>query len=192
MSTPARSTAGGRVFDHQRVWELTEPTFLFGASVLAHAAMDRPGPVSAVIGIADGGVPLATEIAGKLGVDQFQVRARHNTSDALYQPATGQVTCDFTDLADQLDGRLLAATVLLVDDICGTGATLRAVTSGLAAHLQPDTAVVTATLCRNTGAPQPPHLWLWDVSDWVIFPWEQRRADVLTTPLPAPTTVRSR
>jgi len=192
MTAPDRPTVGARVFDHRRVWELTESVFLFGASVLAHAAMDRPGRVDAVIGIADGGVPLATEIAGKLGVERFQVRARHNTSDAPYQPATGQVMCDFTDLADQLDGRRLGGVVLVVDDICGSGATFRAVTSGLASYLQPAAVVVTAALCRNTGASQPPHVWLWDVSDWVVFPWEQRAAGVLTTPLPAPSTVRSR
>jgi hypoxanthine phosphoribosyltransferase len=189
MTTTTRSTPTNRVFRRQRVWELTEPVFAFGASMLACAARERYRHISTVIGIANGGIRLATTIAEALSVDCHHVRARHNTSDAVYQQSTGRVKSDFTALA----GQQFTETVLLVDDICGSGATFRAVTAGLTPHLEPDASVVTAALCRNLGACIPPDLWLWDVGDWVIFPWERDRlAEITTVPLPQPSMVRPR
>lgn len=182
---------GGRVFERRRVWEPTRTTFLFAARLLAHAATARHGPVDAVVGIAAGGTPLAAETSRVLAVERFQVRARHNLSNALYHPATGRVACDFSDLDNARAGDPLNGLVLVVDDICGTGATFSGVFAGLAVRY-PDACLVTAALCRNAGALQPPDLWLWDVTDWVVFPWEDRPAGGPTQPLPLPTTVRSR
>lgn len=188
MTATARSVASTRVFHRHRVWELTEPVFAFGANMLAYAARDRYRSISSVVGIAQGGVRLATTIADILAVDCHRVQARHNTSDAVYQQATARVTCDVTALAAQQ----FTGTVLLVDDICGSGATFRAVMACLAPHLEPGAGVVTVALCRNLGARTPPDLWLWDVGDWVIFPWERDRVGQITTvPLPQPSIVRS-
>ena len=65
--------------------------------------------------------------------------------------------------------------MLIVDDICGTGATLHAVTSILRELAGPGTRLCSATLCRNAGAPARPGLTVWDdLREWVIFPWEPR------------------
>ncbi len=67
-----------------------------------------------------------------------------------------------------------------MDDICGTGATLTAVTSALARIAAPGAALVTATLCRNAGSPCRPDLTVWDdLREWVVFPWEARPPDGL-------------
>ena len=67
-----------------------------------------------------------------------------------------------------------------MDDICGTGATLAAVTSALARLAEPGAVLVTATLCRNAGSPCRPDLTVWDdLREWVIFPWEAGPPDGL-------------
>jgi hypoxanthine phosphoribosyltransferase len=78
--------------------------------------------------------------------------------------------------------------VLVADDICGSGATLAAVTRRLADSIRP-MAFTTCTLCRNEGSGRTPDLWVWDVRDWVAFPWEPTPAGE-TVPLPAPTSVQ--
>jgi len=76
-----------------------------------------------------------------------------------------------------------------VDDICGSGATLRRVRQDLAPLVSPSAQVVTAVLCLNTGASTLPDYSIWTVADWVSFPWEKPPADKGTTPLPTPKDV---
>ena len=116
-----------------------------------------------VVGIARGGVPLARFFAAHYGVPVVELTARHNRSDDLSLPATGQV-----ELPKDPDAALAAhrgAQVLLVDDICGTGSSYRAAVPWLATHLAP-TAVRTAALCRSKAAAFTPDTWVWDTLDW--------------------------
>jgi hypoxanthine phosphoribosyltransferase len=155
-----------RAFNHDFAWQMTGRQAATAASILAGAAA-RGGPVDAVIAIARGGTHPARDIAAALGVPVRTVRARHNPTDAMYAEATGHVSCDLARAAP-LSGR-----VLVVDDICGTGATLATVTSALARVAAPGANLVTATLCRNAGSPCRPDLTVWDdLREWVIFPWE--------------------
>ena len=48
------------------------------------------------------------------------------------------------------------------------------------------------TLCRNEGSSVYPDAWVWDVRDWVVFPWEPHDPGLRTSPLPTPPTVRRR
>jgi hypoxanthine phosphoribosyltransferase len=171
----------GRAFNHDFAWLLTDSQAATAAAVLAGAAA-RGGPVDAVIAVARGGTQPARDIAAALGAPVRTVRARHNLTDAMYAEATGRVSCEVTE-AGPLRGR-----VLVVDDICGTGATLAAVTSALARVAGPGAALVTATLCRNAGSPCRPHLTVWDdLREWVIFPWEAVPPDgLLVRRLPDP------
>jgi hypoxanthine phosphoribosyltransferase len=177
----AGSTAGTpveRVFEHQRIWRLTPDAFTAAAQLIA---AHEPKP-DVVIGIARGGVPLAQLLADRYGVPTLPVTARHNHSDDAYVPATGQV-----ELPAEPDATLTAyrgARILLVDDICGTGATYQATLPWLHAHLGP-AAVRTAALCRSRASAFTPNIWVWNTLDWVVFPWNE--ATPTTQDLTVPT-----
>ncbi len=155
-----------RVFEHRRIWRLTQDAFASAAALIARR---EPTP-GVVVGIARGGVPLARLLSAHYGAPVVELTARHNRSEEVYLPATGQV-----ELPKEPDGALAAhcgARVLLVDDICGTGSTYRAAVGWLEAHLLPAN-VRTAALCRSEAAAFTPDTWVWDTLDWVVFPWNQ-------------------
>jgi hypoxanthine phosphoribosyltransferase len=161
----------GRVFDHAFAWLMTPRQLTGAASLLADAAVSQFGPVGQVIAIERGGTEPARAIAGQLGARLQAIRARHNPTSDLYTQATGLVSCT----ASGIETRAVSGCVLIVDDICGTGATLRAVTSMLSELAGPGTRLHTATLCRNAGASARPGLTVWDeLREWVVFPWEPR------------------
>src|SRR5262249_24585544 len=109
--------------------------------------------------------------------------ARHNDTDTVRLPATGRVRVDATSLPPgSRRGR-----VLLVDDICGSGATLRTVSAVLSGVWKP-TLLRTAVLCRNAGAGYQPGSWIWAVAAWVCFPWEPHPGTA-TAPLALPVGV---
>jgi uncharacterized protein len=163
----------GRAFNHAFTWQMTASQATDAASALARAAASG-GPVDAVIAIARGGTRPACDIAAALGAPVRTVQARHNQTDAPYEKATGLVSCDVTE-AGPVRGR-----VLIVDDICGTGATLAAVTSALQHFAAPGAVLITATLCRNAGSSARPDLTVWnDLEEWVVFPWEASLLDGL-------------
>lgn len=172
-----------RVFRNARVWRLGITEFHHAVGLLADAAgVHRP---QAVVGIDRGGRAPATAIAARLGLPVTMLGAVHNTSDAVALHATGRVTLDLRRIHV-----LAAERVLVVDDICGSGATLRATIRAVEA-LHPRTSIRTAVLCRNVGAAHTPDAWVWDVADWVAFPWETAPAGVTTEPLPVAAGVRS-
>ncbi|MFJ3946182.1 phosphoribosyltransferase [Streptomyces griseoaurantiacus] len=174
-----------RVFEHKRIWNLDQDAFQTAAALIA-AHEPRP---DAVIGIARGGVPLARELATHFGVEALEITARHNTTDDHYLEATGRVQLP-TTTADAL-GRLASGQRLLVaDDICGTGATLKAVLPFLTEHLAPEQ-LRSAVLCRSRAADCTPDTWVWDTLDWVVFPWN-KPADQPTENLAAPAAVRTK
>nr|WP_269809997.1 phosphoribosyltransferase domain-containing protein [Kineosporia rhizophila] len=130
-------------------------------------AAREPKP-DVIIGIARGGVPLAQLLADRYSVPALPVTARHNHSDDTYVPATGQV-----ELPAEPAPALTAyqgARILLVDDICGTGATYQAALPWLYTHLSP-AVVRTAALCRSRASAFTPDIWVWNTLDWVVFPW---------------------
>lgn len=172
MNGQQTTATAQRTFAHRHIHRVTAGGHLAGVRLLAEAIQTRLGPPTAVIGIANGGLPPARALAGLLTVPVYWVDARHNPTDAPYTQATGQVTHNLDPLTDALAGQQLTGRVLLVDDICGTGATFDAVRQALAVHLVPTATISTVALCRNAGATRNPDLWLWTVEDWVHFPWE--------------------
>jgi hypoxanthine phosphoribosyltransferase len=161
---PAGREAVQRQFDHERIWELSRPVFEQAAVLLAEAAP----PADVIVGIARGGIPLAELVAGRLGVPAVSLRARHNLSDDIYLPASGDVQIA-ADEAAALAPAVTGRRVLLADDICGTGATLTIALDRLQA-LHP-AEVLTAVLCRSEAAAFTPDAWIWATRDWVVFPW---------------------
>ncbi|WP_158851148.1 phosphoribosyltransferase [Saccharothrix deserti] len=184
-----RTRTPQRVFEHQRIWRIT-PDALREACLLLFAAIQRDHPqIDHVIGIADGGVAPARILAGRFGVKGRTVQASHNADDAIYRQATGKVSVEFDAFRRTLGRKKLGGTVLVVDDICGSGATLHKLRNVLTPVLTPDARLITATLCLNSGAQTRPDYSVWTVSDWVSFPWEKRPDKPITTmPMPEQVT----
>ncbi|MGH3625303.1 MAG: phosphoribosyltransferase [Sciscionella sp.] len=182
-----RTTTPRRDFDRHHIWRVTPTALRDATTLLAGAILRDHHSVEDVIGIAHGGTVPARLIAAPLRARVRTVHARHNTSDAAYQHATGQVQVDLDPLTRSLGRKRLSGRVLLIDDICGSGATLRRLLPELAPLIAPGTQVLTAALCLNTGATTLPDYSVWTVSDWVVFPWEPPPADHGTEPLPTPT-----
>lgn len=166
-----------RHFAHRRILRMPPASYATAIRLLTAAIPRRLGSPAAVIGIANGGLTPARSLAEALDAPAYQVSARHNRTDAVYTQATGRVDLDLTPLADTLSGRRLPGLVLLVDDIYGSGATINALRPALTPYLAPRATLRAVTLCRNVGGRGRPDLWIWDVDDWVHFPWE---------PAPAP------
>ncbi|SEG93869.1 hypothetical protein SAMN04489712_14114 [Thermomonospora echinospora] len=178
-----------RIFQRRHLWRLTRAAYQAGVELLTQAASDRLGEIAAVVGIAQGGRAPAYAISARAQIPTVIVSARHNLSDDTYAQATGHVQCNLAPLRQFADR---PGPFLVVDDICGTGATLAAVTDALTHIAVPGAVVCTATLCRNAGAPAGvPDLYVWDVADWVVFPWERLRGAGRMTPLPTPTKAQT-
>ncbi|MFJ8856088.1 phosphoribosyltransferase [Streptomyces sp. NPDC102437] len=178
-----------RVFDNRRIWRLAHREFLTAACLIAEGET-KDAPV-AVVGIARGGIRLAEIVAEQLSIPATVVRARHNVSEGIQQPATGRVLLDDDHNGDAVTQLPHGAPLLVVDDICGSGATLRAVEDMLTASVRP-ARIRTAVLCRNEGSDFLPDRWGWDVADWVHFPWEpEPESGHLSELLPPLTGLRS-
>ncbi|MEU2232592.1 phosphoribosyltransferase [Streptomyces vietnamensis] len=178
-----------RIFENRRVWQLTPDEFLAAACLIAdQEAEHRP---AAVLGIARGGVRLAETVAGKLSVPAVVIRARHNEPEGIQQAATGRILLDHEHNQDALAALPASAPLLVVDDICGSGATLRAVADMLTTRVSASE-IRTAVLCRNEGSDYPLDSWGWDVADWVHFPWESEPEHGRIEALPPLTALRSR
>lgn len=154
-----------RVFDHHRIWRLDGGVFEHAAELIA-AHTRQP---DTVVGIARGGVALARRLGELHGAPVAEVTVRHNHSDAVYLPATGRVDLPDPSVLDGIDD---GGHLLVVDDICGTGATLTAVLPWLVRYLKPSE-LRTAVLCRSEAAAFTPDVWVWNTRDWVIFPWDE-------------------
>lgn len=178
-----------RVFEHRALWRLSLSAYQAGTGILAEAALARLGEIDTVVGIANGGRAPAYAIAAKVGAPVVIVSARHNPDDATYSQATGEVWCDTASFKLLMNR---PGPFLVVDDICGTGATLAAVVETLIRITGSEAEVCTATLCRNVGAPPgTPDLHVWGVADWVVFPWEPHHPREHDRALPMPTEVNS-
>lgn len=182
---------GLRTFAHARVLTLTEELVDYAIGLLASALLLRFGQPHAIIGIANGGIIPADKLAAQLTTDCYRVTARHNATDDIFTQATGHVSVDVRPLSTVLDGRRLHGPVVLVDDICGTGATVNALCPALRPLLAGDAQLLAVALCLNQGSPHRPDLWAWTVSDWVRFPWEgELPLDQPQESLPFPTRVQ--
>jgi len=172
------------VFQQERLWQLDADTVHLATVHLADR--ERVHDPQVVVGIQRGGWQVAVAVAALLEVPAVPIPARHNDTDTVRLPATGRVRVDVTSLPPaSRRGR-----VLLVDDICGSGATLRTVSAVLSGLWKPRV-LRTAVLCRNVGAGYTPDSWIWDVADWVCFSWEPHPGNP-TQPLALPVGVDRR
>ncbi|MFE5587320.1 phosphoribosyltransferase [Kitasatospora sp. NPDC056531] len=172
--------AARRVFAQRIPFVPTHYQCFDAARMLAESVVGTDPEVTCVIGIASGGIKPARLMADYLKVPFHAVTARHNKSDAPWQQATGDVEVLLTDPLPER----LAGTVLLVDDIAGTGATFAAATDALRGRLDDGAAITPVALFRNRGCARKPDRWAWTVNDWVVFPWETPHHGQ-TQPVPA-------
>lgn len=179
--TPTQPHTPERVFSHTAPYAPTLYQCYDAARLLAESTVGSEPPVTTVIGIANGGVKPAKVVADFLMVPLLLVSARHNTSDQPWQQATGRVTVTLPDdLPAPLTGR-----ILLVDDIAGSGATFTAVAQALHGRLGVGAVLQSMALFRNAGCSEGPDRWVWDVDDWVRFPWEDEHpGDTRAVPVP--------
>ncbi|WP_433530299.1 phosphoribosyltransferase [Micromonospora sp. CA-263727] len=194
MNAPAahQPPAQPRTFRQQRILRIQLDAYERAIEVLADSVRQRHWPITATIGIANGGLAPARGISELLHVPSYHVNAKHNPTDATYTEATGIVTYDLSPLTTGVAARSLGGTVLVVDDICGTGATFATLAPELTAYLGTEVALPTVSLCRNAGSTISPDLWVWTVDDWVWFPWEPTpTAETTIEDLPIPGHVQT-
>ncbi|MFI7644222.1 phosphoribosyltransferase [Nonomuraea sp. NPDC049400] len=141
-------------------------------ATLASLILTHLGAVPLIVGIGRRGEAPARKIAHRLGAPVVIITARRQESLA-HTRYTGTVSCDLTALHAFRRHELLAGPILLVDDICNSGATLTAALAAIQPLTKPDTHICTATLCRTSDAdPRLPDLHVWDVpTPLVAFPW---------------------
>ena len=158
-----------RHFRRRRLFDITPEAYETAIEILAEATI-RWAP-EAIVAIAAGGSRPARDLANRLDADLlWEVSAQHNPCHETFCDPTGAVAVDGTppvELAQR-------ARWLLVDDICGSGATYHAVAAHLYPRAGPGVTIRFVTLCRNEGAVVEPDWWVWSVDDWVRFPWEPK------------------
>ncbi|MEN0653396.1 MULTISPECIES: phosphoribosyltransferase [Hyphobacterium] len=172
-----------RKFKKKRILQLTDESFTVACTLLA-TSITRHGQDSFVLSIARGGYKLGDQLSRLLNLPHYKITASHNASDAPYSKTNNEVKISTSGDVNLPE----SGTAVLVDDICGTGKTMIEVKS----YIQRTSGIVitqTATLCRNIGSDVLPTHWVWDVDDWVLFPWEDAPRQVDMEPLPSPKQV---
>lgn len=172
-----------RLHLNERLWRLDWSEFEVAASRLAEQLQGLDA--ECVVAIARGGLTLGERLASALTTPLVAVRAQGNERDEIGSPPAAVVRLDASSLGDCAGMR----RIVLCDDIVGGGATLSAVSAALL-QSAPEATLATAALCCNAYASPQPDLWIWTVSDWVLFPWEQasgrwRQAQSLHVPAPS-------
>lgn len=192
MTHSSADSIGRRLFGHRRIHRVTERRLDQAINHLVERVRLTYPQVALVVGVARGGIRPSRTLAERLRVPSIPVFARHNTSEDTHLPASGDVMIDLADLPERLANVPEGTAILLVDDICGSGATLRVLRRALSPHLGEGTLLVDVVLCRNVGSDHVPDLTVWDVDDWVLFPWEADPTSSLpVVELPVPAERRS-
>jgi uncharacterized protein len=175
-----------RTFEKRKIWKLERPAFR-SAMALMTELLHQQRTFDCVLAVLRGGHEPGQVLGDHLGIPVFTIRVRHNASNEIWSSCLAEVKIDWSDL----QGVSMRSALLVVDDICGSGHTLAALQRGLVSRFEPRR-LSTAVLCLNEGSTFTPDYWIWTVSDWVIFPWENAPSDLETTPLPVPLRVVSR
>ncbi len=120
------------------------------------------GKVDVVVGILRGGYFPAHMIAETLGLEIYVIRYKsYVKTKKVGKPI----------LVLPLIGDVSGKRVLLVDDICDTGDTLKAAKELLKQYNPSDVKV--ATLFIKPSCEEVPEFWVEKSDEWVEFPWEK-------------------
>ncbi len=120
------------------------------------------GKVDVIIGILRGGYFPAHMIAERLGLEIYVIRYKsYVKTKKVGKPV----------LTLPLVGNINGKRVLLVDDICDTGDTLKAAKDLLKQYNPSE--VLVATLFIKPSCEERPEFWMEESDEWVEFPWER-------------------
>ena len=156
-------------WERRRLLGLDWTTFGDAAEELALQVTSSGFEPNVVMGIARGGLPLATVLGHLLPASVGTAGVLRNASDDQYADRAEAAISWM--VPDSLNG----ARVLLVDDIAGDGGTLRAVRERV--RLAGAVEVRAAVVVVNDGCQERPEYSVFAADDWVLFPWERRPAD---------------
>lgn len=166
MSGQTTRTTDAGLWRRHALYLLTWADFDTAIRSLMRRIRARGEEVDCVLGIARGGLVPAVALANLLGVTAFHVIAvGRNVGNGRYLAKQPPEVLWHGDLAGLRDRR-----VLVVDDVAGSGETLRhvrelAVRAGASA-------VHTAVLVRMSGGASAVDHAAVELDDWVVFPWE--------------------
>ncbi|MEV0680147.1 phosphoribosyltransferase family protein [Actinosynnema sp. NPDC050436] len=159
-------TDGDDLWSRHSLYLLTWADFDAAIRSLTARVRSTAPEVDCVLGVSRGGLVPAVALSNALGVSTFHaIAVGRNVGDGQYldkQPPTVLWGDDLTGLR----GR----RVLVVDDVAGSGATLRHVREQVA--LAGAAEVWTTVLVRmKRGAGEVDFVAV-ELDDWVVFPWE--------------------
>ncbi|SEH03069.1 hypothetical protein SAMN05444920_13278 [Nonomuraea solani] len=156
-------------WERKRLLRLDWPAFGDAAEELARQVMDSGFQPNVIMGIARGGLPLATVLGHLLSGRVGAIGVTRNSSDDRYAER------DEVEISWLVPESLEGARVLLVDDIAGDGGTLRGVRER--AGRAGATEVRAAVIVVNDGCTERPDYSVFSADDWVVFPWERPPVD---------------
>jgi hypoxanthine phosphoribosyltransferase len=120
-----------------------------------------------IVGVARGGLVLATALANRLKIRDFGVMSMiRNTADTRY---SDRGAAQFSWIAPS-PWDFSTRRVLIVDDIAGDGATLGRASQEL--RNRSALALRSAVLVKNHRCAVDPDYFARVADDWVVFPWE--------------------
>jgi len=119
------------------------------------------GKVDVVVGVLRGGYFPAHLIADALGLEIYVLRIKSYAGIGKRGKAKVLVP-----LIGDVEGK----RVLLVDDVCDSGATLALAKEYLKFYSPSD--VLTATLYVKPSCSERPDFWAKETEKWIVFPWD--------------------
>ncbi|WP_165550023.1 phosphoribosyltransferase [Kribbella speibonae] len=151
-------------WERRRLLGLDWTTFGDAAQDLAVQVKSSGFRPTVIMGIARGGLPLATALGHLLSGRVGTTGVTRNASDGQYAER------DEAAISWMVPDSLNGARVLLVDDIAGDGGTLRVVRER--ARRAGAAEVRAAVIVVNDGCQDRPEYSVFAADDWVVFPWE--------------------
>ncbi|MEY2473796.1 MAG: uncharacterized protein QOK28_3125 [Actinomycetota bacterium] len=142
-------------------WDDFDAAIEAAASTIADFAPDL------ILGIARGGLVPAVALAHFFHDAEFRVCSVARTKSDDAYAAKEAPTLRWPTTPQDIRGR----RVLVVDDVVGTGASLKLVRSRVAALAPAD--VLTYAIAVNTAVSPRPDIYSQLIDDWIVFPWER-------------------
>ncbi len=168
MSSQATSSADSGLWRRHALYLLDWSQFDTAIRSIAGQVRSSGERVECILGVSRGGLVPAVSLSNVLGISAFHVTAvGRNVGDGQYLEKQPPRVLWHGDLAAVRGKR-----VLVVDDVAGSGETLRYVCEQ--AVLAGAASVRTAVVVRMRQGASAADFVAVELDDWVVFPWEDR------------------